>query len=140
MAVRNRSTWLETDSGRSLNNFCLNAFSAGYLDISVVHFRIAQSYACSSAAQTITKRSSFLNGLDDGAGCWNWFVVLAKRFEVGIDSVFDASPDFVEGVGAGRAAGQIGQLRGIASVVGLFDNVDEFHVQPHFSPACRRMG
>ena len=53
--------------------------------------------------------------------------MFTERVEIGIDGIFNAVTDFIDSIGAAGAARQVWNVRGVASVIGLLDNVDEFH-------------
>ena len=62
---------------------------------------------------------------DSGRG--DGFVVLAEGLDVEVDGLVDEGADFVHGLAAGDAAGEVGDVGGEASVGGGFDEGDVFH-------------
>src|SRR5690348_10402348 len=72
----------------------------------------------------------------------NGLAVLAERVDVEANRLADVLANLVHRVAAGSAAGKVGDVCRVATVVGLFDDVEVFHrvtpcsPAPHRSPAC----
>src|SRR5687767_6560380 len=77
-----------------------------------------------------------------GGGGWRGerFVVLAQGADVGRDGVLDVAANLVDGLAAGRAAGEVGDVSRIAAVGGFFDHIDVFHSRLTSDPLAAECG